>query len=144
MNKLMLVLRLDPNAVVVYAMKLLVFGNPALAIDNLAVKVGEELNKQGHDVTHLENPIALFDLRLDDYVIIDVALGIEEVTLLADVDKLVHGRLCSLHDMDMAFFLKLKKALGEHENVRIIALPQQGTVDQVLPSVQTLLATFTS
>jgi len=120
-------------------MKLLLFGNPALPSDNLAIKVGKGLEKDGHTILHLENPLGLLELDLNDYVILDVAYGIEKVILIDDVDKLVLGRLCSLHDFDMAYFLKLLRRLGKLKKVRILAIPQGMTVTKALPAVRSLL-----
>ena len=60
-------------------MKLLLFGNPALATDNLALRVGKLLAKDGYETLYLENPLGLVDLDLVEYVILDVAYGIKEV-----------------------------------------------------------------
>lgn len=105
-------------------MKLLVFGNPAIPADNLAVKVGKALEKEGIGVLHLEDPLGLLALNLDDYLILDVAERIAEPRILTNLDNLNLGRLCSLHDFDMAYFLKLMKATGKLDRVRILALPQ--------------------
>jgi len=119
--------------------KLLVFGNPALAIDNLAVRVGKALQQEGFDVLHLEDPLGLSQLKFEEYLILDVAEGITEPRIITDLDKLVLGRLCSLHDFDMAYFLKLLKATGKIENVRILALPQQMALEDAVAAVKTVL-----
>ena len=120
-------------------MEIVVFGNPSLSIDNLAIKVGKELQKTGIKVLHRENPIELADLSLDECVILDVAEGIDEPRIIENVDRLVLGRLCSLHDFDMAYMLKLLKELGTLGTLRIIALPQHGEAEALLPKVEELL-----
>jgi hypothetical protein len=120
-------------------MKLLLFGNPALPSDNLAIKVGKGLEKDGHTILQLENPLGLLELDLKEYVILDVAYGIKKVTLIDNVDKLVLGRLCSLHDFDMAYFLKLLRRLGKLEKVRILAIPQRMSAPKALLAVRSLL-----
>ena len=121
-------------------MDILVFGNPALAIDNLAVRVGKRLAEEGHTVRHLENPIELLDLDLSQHIILDVAVGIDDVKLIGNVDRLVLGRLCSLHDMDMAYFLKLLRQLGRLDTVRIVALPQGMDEEEALGKARKLLS----
>jgi Ni,Fe-hydrogenase maturation factor len=123
-------------------MKLILFGNPALDYDNVAIKVGEKLKKRGIDVLHVENPIELTDLAIEEYIILDVAEGITEPKIITDLDKLLLGRLCSLHDFDMAFFLKLLKELGQVSTVRIIALPQRMEVAEGVFAVEKLLTNF--
>ena len=110
-------------------MRLILFGNPAIQSDSLALKVGEKL-KNDFETTHLGSP---FDLLariendpkfFDDAVILDVAHGIDEPKLFQDLDKLRTIRLGSLHDFDMAFFIKLLNRVGKLEPPRILALPQ--------------------
>ena len=122
-------------------MKLLLFGNPALPLDNLAVKIGKMLEQEGCEILHLEDPLGLLDLDLSQYVILDVAEGIAEPKLITDADKLILGRLCSLHDFDMAYFLKLLTELGKLHSLRIVALPQEGCSD-LLGKVRTLLSSM--
>ncbi len=120
-------------------MEILLFGNPAIPSDNLALEVGKALEKEGHTTRHVNNPLELLDIKLDERVIIDVAVGIKEVTLLTNVDRLTLGRLCSLHDLDMAYFMKLMQRLGEIHDVRIIAIPAEMSVQEALPKVKELL-----
>ena len=119
-------------------MKLLVLGNSALSFDNIALKVGDAL-KAEHEVQHLENPLDLLEHDLEQAVIIDAAIGVKEPRLLEDLDKAKIGNLCSLHDFDMAFFMKLLKRIGQLDRVRIIALPMHATVEELLPKVRALL-----
>ncbi|MBR9693159.1 hypothetical protein GOV07_04505 [Candidatus Woesearchaeota archaeon] len=119
-------------------MKLLVLGNSALSFDNLALKVGGAL-KPEHEVIHLENPLDLLEHDLEQAVIIDAAMGVKEPRLIEDLDRIKLGNLCSLHDFDMAFFMKLLKRIGQLDQVRIIALPMHATVEEVLPKVQDIL-----
>lgn len=124
------------------SVKLLLFGNPALAMDSLALKVGAALEQEGYETLHLENPLGLLDLDLAEYVILDVAYGVTEVKLLTDVDKLVLGRLCSLHDFDMAYFLKLLNALGDLDEIRIIAIPLEMSEQDAIVGVRKMLETL--
>lgn len=124
-------------------MKLLLFGNSAVPGDALALKVGARLAADdGHEALHLEDPLRLLDLKLDEYVILDVAEGTAEVRLIEDTDRLSLGRLCSLHDFDMAYFLKLLKIMGKAERVRIIAIPMNMEEEAATEAVRKLLSTL--
>ena len=120
--------------------KIIVFGNPALPYDNLALKVGEMLRKEGFSVQHLDDPLELLKIDFARCVILDVAYGIDAARLLTDVDRLVLGRLSSLHDFDMAYFLKMMKQLGKLGAVRIIAIPQGLGAQEAAVQVRVLLA----
>ncbi len=120
-------------------MELLLLGNPALAVDDLALKVGAELQKRGHTTRHVDDPLELYDLDLDDKVILDVAEGVPRVVLVTEPESLVLGRLCSLHDLDAAYLLKLRKAMGRETRLRIIAIPRTMGVMAAVKAVEELL-----
>ena len=99
----------------------LVFGNPYLKEDTLALRIANSLHLEGVRFKISEN---VNDLLAEDYqAIMDVAYGVPRVVLLEDLDKLREHRLLSLHDYDVTFFLKLMKAMGRLGQVKIIAIP---------------------
>ncbi len=120
-------------------MKLLLLGNPSLPSDNVAFKVGALLEREGFKTRILENPLDLLDEDLEQAVILDAAEGVDEPTLLTNLDRLGLGRLCSLHDFDMAFFMKLLKRLDKLGAVRIIALPRARNPADLLEKTRELL-----
>lgn len=125
-------------------MEILLFGNPSMELDNLAIKVGVELEREGRSVRHLVDPLELLDVNLAESLILDVAVGIDDVKLIDNVDRLVLGRLCSLHDFDMAYFLKLLKQMGKLDAVRIVALPQSMSLEEALEKVRKTLRRITA
>lgn len=101
--------------------RILVFGNPYLEDDALAPKVARALDIRGVEF-HLTAEIN--DLLEEEYdAVLDVAYGIPRVVILEDLERLQEHRLVSLHDYDVAFFLKLLKAMGRLDTTRIIAIP---------------------
>ena len=107
--------------------KILVFGNPYLEEDNLAVKVANSLALQGlkgFELVHCSKPDELLNYDLNEAVILDVAQGIEKVELFNDLGGLEFSVIFSLHDFDLGFFLKLLKETGKIKNVRMIGIPQ--------------------
>lgn len=124
-------------------MKLLACGNPALSLDNLAFAVADaladDLADAGVGVERITDPLQLLEHDLADCVLLDVAYGITEPALLTDVDRLKLSRLVSLHDFDVAYFLKLLKELGKLDALRIIALPVEMPLEAARPAVQRLL-----
>jgi Ni,Fe-hydrogenase maturation factor len=55
--------------------------------------------------------------------IIDTVLGLDEVKTVSDIEKIVTGKIYSLHDFDLGFTLKLMKKAGKLEKARIIGVP---------------------
>ena len=102
--------------------KIYVFGNPIVPEDSLAVDIARELEKELKDIEFVYiDPNE--EIHEKDVVILDVARGIKEVSLIKDLDQLETGKKVSLHDFDIAFSLKLMKKIGLVENITIIAIP---------------------
>jgi Ni,Fe-hydrogenase maturation factor len=119
--------------------KILVFGNPYLKEDNLAVKVGKRLNLKDVDVVYCTKPDDLLNHDLNSSIILDVAKGIETVTLFDDVESLEFSVIFSLHDFDLSYFLKLLKETGKLERVNIIGIPQMYDEERAVAEVVKLV-----
>ena len=119
--------------------KILVFGNPYLKEDNLALKVSKGLNLEDYEVVHCSNPDDLLNHDLDKSIILDVAKGIDKVDLFDDIDGLEFSVIFSLHDFDLSFFLKILKETGKLERVKIIGIPQGYDEKKALKEVRELV-----
>ena len=122
--------------------KILVFGNPYLEEDNLAVKIGKTLNIPGFEVEHCSNPDDLLNYELENVIILDVAKGIGKVDVFDDIDSLEFSVIFSLHDFDLSYFLKLLKETGKVEKVNVIGIPQGYDEDKALKEVKDLVKGF--
>ena len=129
-------------------MKLLIFGNPVYEPDSLALQVGTILSDE-YETEHLGTPFDLLD-RLDKepaflkgMVILDTAFGIPEPVLLKDLSKVKHVRFGSLHDFDMAFFLKMLESIGKVVPPPILAIPGEMAPGDAAQKARSLLAEFT-
>jgi Ni,Fe-hydrogenase maturation factor len=118
-------------------MKILVFGNPHLKDDALAVEIANELVIDGVEwqITDTLNDV----LEPNFNAILDVAKGIPKVVLLDDIDKLKEHNLVSLHDYDLNFFLKLHKAMGNLDKVNIIAIPLGYDKEKAIDEIKDIL-----
>lgn len=119
-------------------MKIYIFGNRDIAVDNTAVKLQKTLK------THIEASVLKSldfvvvkpnqDAPFSDeksIVIMDVVHGIDRVTLIEgkNVDKVELSPRNSVHDYDLGFQLKYLKKLGKLGNVTIIGLPIHSNVN---------------
>lgn len=107
-------------------MKLLVFGNPLIEKDNLALKLIPKLQKIFLDIEFKEfDPTENLggEIENGNLFILDAAEGIKEVQVIEDISKLELIKSCSMHDFDLAYNLKLLKKIGKLKKVKIIALP---------------------
>jgi Ni,Fe-hydrogenase maturation factor len=122
--------------------KILVFGNPYLEEDNLAVRVGKQLNIKGFEVVLCSKPDELLNHNLNNAVILDVAKGIEKVDFFDDIDSLEFSVIFSLHDFDLIYFLKLLKETGKLEKANIIGIPLTYDEELAVAEVTRLVKRF--
>ena len=120
----------------------LVFGNPLVQKDSLALRLLPKLRKALPDVDFVEldgteaEEIAGYG---PDLLILDVAEGIKEPALITDLDKLELPKALSMHDFDLAWNLKLLMKVGKIKSVRIIAVPIKASEIKVLNQIRSLI-----
>lgn len=102
-------------------MKILCFGNEFVEEDSLAKNLADELVVDGVDFVKCDS----FDGISGDVVILDVVKGIDDVRLIP-LGKIKDFHPVSMHDFDLGTELKLRKSIGEINNVKIIGIPMQG------------------
>ncbi|MDO8647270.1 MAG: hypothetical protein Q7R70_02540 [Candidatus Diapherotrites archaeon] len=121
--------------------KILVFGNPNVDSDNIALKVADQLQKtNGHGFTFeiVESPegIEKFGKRL---LIMDSVQGLDRVELLHGLNKIRLAPRITTHDFDLAFNLKLLEKTKKIEKISIIAVPQDYGLQDAVFGVEALL-----
>ncbi|MBN2052137.1 hypothetical protein JW756_01420 [Candidatus Woesearchaeota archaeon] len=119
--------------------KILVFGNPYLKEDNLAIKIGKKLNIKGFETIICAKPDDLLSHDLNNSVMLDVAKGINAVTAFDNIDSLEFSVIFSLHDFDLSFFLKLLKETGKLKKARIIGIPKSYDEKSALREVKDII-----
>lgn len=122
--------------------KILVFGNPYLKEDNLAVKIGEQINLKGFKIVNCSKPDDLLNHDINKSIILDVAKGIDQITLFDDIDSLEFSVIFSLHDFDLGYFLKLLKETGKLEKANIIGIPVGYDEEKAAKEVKHLIKGF--
>ncbi|MFH1256335.1 MAG: hypothetical protein V1494_03500 [Candidatus Diapherotrites archaeon] len=118
--------------------KILVFGNPLVEGDSLALKVAREL--KGGEIEFVE--LDALD-ELEEFgkspAVLDVAKGIRKVKLIDNLDALELSPRCSMHDFDLAIHLKLLKKLGKIDSAKIICIPMGYDEGKAVSEVRLLL-----
>ncbi|MAG39086.1 hypothetical protein CMO90_03265 [Candidatus Woesearchaeota archaeon] len=106
-------------------MIVLVFGNPLLECDSLAVELSDELSVELSDenVEFIKcvSPEQILEKKFD--YIMDVVEDIDEIKIFDNLKLLNPHRMFSLHDFDVTFFLGLMEKLGKIKRVKIIGIP---------------------
>ncbi|MBC8495298.1 hypothetical protein H8D36_04045 [archaeon] len=101
-------------------MRILVFGNPYLEYDSLAVEIANELKDEA-DFVICTSPEQIMEEKFD--YIMDAVEGIDEIKVFDNLKLLNPHRMFSLHDFDVTFFLGLMEKLGKIDQVKIIGIP---------------------
>ena len=124
-------------------MKVLVFGNPFLENDSLPLKLLFKLREKFPSVEFKEvDPTEGLENEGRDLVIIDSVEGIDEVVEIDSIERLHTNRICSMHDFDLAYNLKLLKKVGKIDSVRIIGVPMGIGEDEALEGIGRMIGTY--
>jgi hypothetical protein len=112
-------------------MMVYVFGNKDIEEDKNAFLVAEYLEGKIEGVDFkfvgIEDEISF---ETEKPIIMDVVLGIDEVTLFDDIDKVILPPRVSAHDMDLGFQLKYLKKIGKIKQAMIIGVPMEWSAKQ--------------
>lgn len=118
----------------------LVFGNPLVPEDSLALRILPKLRKQFPSVEFVELDATE---ELTEYgqhlIILDVAKGIEKPAIITDLKHLELDRVLTMHDFDLAWNLKILKTAGKIKSVKIIALPYKLDEKKALEAAAALI-----
>ena len=119
--------------------KIFVFGNPLVKEDSLALKVAERLKGKVNGI-EFEAVQSLDEIKkTEGLYIMDVALGLEKVELVEDLDCLEARQPVSGHDFDLALELKMLKKVGRIGSVKIIAIPVGYELEKAVLEVKAVL-----
>ena len=106
-------------------MKIYCFGNEFVKDDALAKTIVDDISMEDVSFVKCNSPEELLEVK-GDIVILDVVKDISEVLLIKDIDQLKDRSIVSLHDFDLAYFLKMLKSLGRVSDITIIGIPMKG------------------
>src|SRR3989344_1437558 len=101
-----------------------VFGNPLLEEDSLAIKLAERLQKEKAfgrlNFVYLDGTEEIYE---ENMILLDVAKNIKGIQIITNLDQLYAGKFYTMHDADIALFLKLMQKIGKIQGIKIIAIP---------------------
>ncbi len=120
--------------------KVLVFGNPLLKGDSIALELGKELEKKGFEVREVQEPRELDEVEdWGKVVILDAVQGLKEVRVFDSLKGFDFLNRTSMHDFDFGLYLGLKEKLGELKGLKIIGVPVEWKKKKALGEVEKAL-----
>jgi Ni,Fe-hydrogenase maturation factor len=109
-------------------------------------KSSAKKNKSSVDLNGLSSEASLSSVALaedeakeGELIIIDTVVGINEVIVINDIEKLKTDKIYSMHDFDLAFNLKLLKKIGKLKKVTIFGVPQKINKKEALKQLVELI-----
>ena len=120
-----------------------VLGNLLFEADSLPIKILPKLKSSILNVNFIELDPTENLPQEDHLVIIDTILGIDKITILKDINKIESQKLCSLHDCDLGFNLKLMKKMGKIKDVTIIGVPSNHEEAKAIKELSYLVSQLT-
>ncbi len=116
--------------------KIYIAGNPLVREDSLPLKLMPKLKEHFPSIEFVE--LEPTDSMPEEHTlhIIDTVIGLDKVTVIKDIDKIVTGKVYSLHDFDLGFNLKLMKKTGKIENAYIIGVPAHMNEEEAFEGVK--------
>lgn len=120
--------------------KILVFGNPLVEKDSIPLKLLEKLRKEFPDIQFKEFD-TVEDLQNEgrNLIILDAVERIDRVKIIKNIEDLATKKICSLHDFDLAYSLKLMKKMNKINNVLIIGIPMKIKIQDAFDQVKSVI-----
>jgi Ni,Fe-hydrogenase maturation factor len=126
-------------------MKILVFGNPLVKQDSIALALVVPLRKKFPEIEFKEfDPAENLEGEGRDLIILDAVLGIDQVRLIEDLNKIELGKIYSMHDFDLAITLKILMEIKAIDSVKIIAVPTECDLKKALNETANLISSLLS
>lgn len=123
--------------------KILVFGNPIIKKDALAVNLIPELKKLFPEIQFTEFDPTENLHREKNPIILDVVEGLKEPRIIS-LQELKTNKIYSMHDCDLAYNLMLLKKLNLAKNVTIIGIPTKGNKKEIIRKLSKLISSVSS
>ena len=122
-------------------MRIYVIGNPLIEDDSIAIRIAKELREKFPKIEFIETDTLSELMKFEKIpIIMDAAQGVKKVESFTGTEKIETKDVYSLHDMDLAFEIKLLKKLGKINDARIIAIPRNYDLKKAVEEVEGIIS----
>lgn len=119
------------------------FGNQVYEPDAVGPRLYGLLQKRLPEVKfELRDPTESLSPPENCWMLIDAAIGIDEVTVVQSLDELEYVSGTSVHDFDVYLELRLLEKLNRLGSVTIVLVPANSTAENVIDDVVALVRQF--
>ncbi len=116
-------------------------GNPLVEQDSIPFRLASQLRKTFPKIEFREfDPTENLPEDTDELVLIDTVEGLNRPHVFTNVEDFVTKKPYSMHDFDLGWQLKLYKKLRMINEIKIIGVPPEGDLKQVLSGVKNLIS----
>lgn len=122
--------------------RVFVFGNINLGNDSLLLRILPKLQEKFPDVEfEVRDPNEEWGVP-EEFVIIDVVLGIKKITVFESLNKFLSAPRVSMHDFDVLTNLRFLWKLGKIKKIKIIGIPPDMEERKALREITKILKKF--
>lgn len=120
--------------------KIYILGNPLAEFDGLPIRLMPKLAEEFPAIRfELIDPNENLHPENKKLFIIDTIINADDVVILDDMEAFDDSPRYSMHDLDLAFTLKLLKKLGELDDFTVIGLPPDMGEEEALKKIRKIL-----
>ena len=115
---------------------ILTFGDEFHKENNPAIKLSEELEIEDFDSMRCYDPGDIFKFQnYEKIYIVEIVKDIERAEVIKDIETLKKQRVYSMHDVNIDFFVKSLKQLGQLKELVIIGIPLECDIEEIKKKV---------
>ena len=118
-------------------MKIYCFGNEFWQKDDMVKKIVDKINVEGVSFVKCNDPEEIEGEK--EVVILDVVKGIDNVIVIEKIDDLKNLVGVGCHDLDLGFWLKLRREIGDIDKVIVIGVPSEGDEEKIKKDVRRIV-----
>lgn len=121
----------------------LIFGNPLVEKDSLAIKLIPKLKEKFPNYKFREtDPTETLEQFGKELLIIDVIHNSNKILIIDNLKQIEHTKISSMHDFDLGLNLKLIIQTGKISSFRIIGIPWNMSEEKALKEVSKKIMDF--
>ncbi len=120
-------------------MKVFIFGNEEVEIDSLPIQIIDDLKAALPNIDFvIKDPNEEWGIP-EELVMIDTAVGLNQVTAFDNLDHFTKAPNFSMHDFDALTNLLFLKKLGRLKKIKIIGIPPTISKEKAIKEIVSIL-----
>lgn len=117
-----------------------IFGNEDVEIDSLPIRILPKLKEKFPSIRfEIKDPNEEWENIGQELIIIDTAVGINEIAIFDDLTKFAKAPSVGMHDFDALTNLRYLQKLGKIKKIKIIGIPPEIKESEAIEKISKIL-----